>query len=172
MDADDDSSENQSIYWECEQKCRKYTQRLSYFVILHISLFPVVLLYALVCIASGNYDTSKWHLFFYVAVPYDQTCVWGWFLTWLIQLFMAFTYIMCMSTITSFFVSGCYYICAMCDNFSVLIKSVSTLIERMRTEVKPQKIGQTFQQTDTQLRNAIKLQVKIYEYVKNIVEIQ
>lgn len=159
----DGNDEEHRIYWKCEQKCRKYTQRLSYFIIFHTSIFPIVLIYALFCIASGNYDTSKWNLAVYVVVPYDQTSVWGWFLTWFIILFMACAYALCMTTITSLFVSCCYYIYAMCDHFSVLINSVSLTVEQMQTQVTKSKIRKLRQQMHNQLCDMIKLQVKIYE---------
>lgn len=162
-DADEANSEEQNIYWECEQKCRKHSQRLSYFVIFHTLLFPIVLMYALVCIACGNYDTSNWYLAFNVVVPFDQTCIWGWFLTWLIQLFMAFAYVMCMTTFTSFFVSCCYYIYAMCDHVNVLINSVSKTFEFMQMEEKPWKFKELRQQINTKLCDFIKFQVKVYE---------
>lgn len=158
-----DHSEEYRIYWECEQKCREHTQRLSYFVVFHTLLFPIVLIYALVCIALGDYDTSKWHLTFFVAVPFDQTRVWGWFLTWLIELFMAFSYALCVTTVTSFFVSCCYYIHVMCDHCNVLINLVPRTVGRLQTEVRPQKIKKIRQQINNQLCNVIKFQIKIYE---------
>ena len=162
-EADVDNSEEHLIYWRCEQKCRKHTQRLSYYVFFHTLLFPIALIHAFVCIASGNYDTSLWLLGFDVVVPYDQTRIWGWFVTWFIQLSMAFSYALCMTTVTSFIVSGCYYIYAMCDHFNVLMNSVGRAVERIRTEVNPRKIRKTRQLINTQLSNAIKVQVKIYE---------
>ena len=151
------------IYWECEQKSQKYTQRLNYFVFFHSSLFPVILIYALICIVSGDYDTSKWTLAMKVAVPFDQTRVWGWFLVWLIQFISTSSYDRCMPTITTFFVSCCNYILAMADHLNVLINSVARTVEHMRTEVQPKTIKELRLQINTQLCDAIKFQIKIYE---------
>lgn len=129
----------------------------------HTSLFPIVLTYALMCIALGNYDTSNWHLAFYVVVPFDQTCVWGWFLTWLMEFFMAFSYAICITTVTSFFVSCCYYMYAMCDHIDVLINSITRAVDLMQKEVEPGKIRKIRQQIEIQLCNVIRFQIKIYE---------
>lgn len=113
--------------------------------------------------AYGNYDTSLWHLGFNVAVPFDQTSVWGWFLTWLTALLMAFSYAMCMTTITSLFFSFCYYIYAMCDHVNVLINSIAKTVQRMQAEERSRKTEKIRQHINTQLCNVIKFQIKIYE---------
>ena len=95
--------------------------------------------------------------------PIDQTRIHGWFLTWLIQFSIAFSYALATTTITSLFVSCCYYIYAMSDHFNMIMNSVGGAVGRMQTEVKPQKIKKIRQQINTQLCNAIEIQVKIYE---------
>ena len=51
----------------------------------------------------------------------------------------------------------------MSDHFNMIMNSVGGAVGRMQTEVKPQKIKKIRQQINTQLCNAIEIQVKIYE---------
>lgn len=152
-----------SIYWECEKKSRKYTKRFGYFVIFHTSTFTIVLIYAFICIVFGRYDTSSWYLSLYMAFPFDDTTIWGWLMAWTIQFSAALCYALCMTSITSYFVSCCYYIDAMFDHFNFMINSVSKDVERMRTEKNPRKINKIHQQIITKLRNAIKFHNKIHK---------
>lgn len=155
--------ELQNIYWECEQKCRKYTRRFGYFVFFHTSTFTIVLIYALVRIAFGNYDTSSWHLPFFMLFPFDQNHVWGWLMTWFMQAGLAFCYAASMTSITSYFVSCCCYLIAMLDHFNLLIHSLINNVKSMQMEENPRKIEKMHVQIITQLCNIIKFQVKIYE---------
>ena len=134
-DANDENSEEYRVYWESEQKGR----------------------------ISGNNDPSTWYLAFYTEIPLDQTRVLGWFVTWLIQLFMAYSYVLCMTTNTTFFVSCCYYIYAMCEHYNVVITSAGRAVERIRIEVKPSKTRQLRHKIDARLCNVIKIQNQMYE---------
>ena len=159
----EENSEVNQIYWECEQKCRKHTQRFSYFVIFHTSAFTIGLTYALICIAFGNYDTSRWYLPFAMVSPFDQTSVVGWLLTWIIQVSEAISYALPLSLVTSYFVSCCYYINSMVEHTNLMINSVTTDVERMQTEKRSQEIGILRHRVTTQLSNVIKIHNKIYE---------
>lgn len=156
-------SELNTIYWECEQKCRKLTQRFSYFVIFHTSAFTIGLTYALICIAFGNYDTSRWYLPFAMVSPFDQTSVVGWILTWMIQVSEAISYALPMSLVTSYFVSCCYYINSMVEHTNLMINSVTTDVERMQSEKSSGQIGTLRYRLITQLSNVVIIHNKIYE---------
>lgn len=160
---EDDNDQVNDIYWNCEQKCRKITQRSSYYVLFHTSSFIIVLIYALVCIVFGKYDTSSWYLSFYVVVPFDQTRVLGWLLTWLFQFLIAFSYSTSMTSITSYFASCSFYIYAMCDHSNVLIKAVEADVARLQVARNARKATEIQRQLQYKFGNMVEFQIKIYE---------
>lgn len=152
-----------NTYWECEQKCRKLTKTLNHYVFLHTAMFPTVLAYAIVCIAFGNYDTSTWYLPMAMLLPFDRTHIFGWLMAWFIQLAMVTFYGLCMPAVTSYFISCCYYIDAMCVHFNVLIDSITKNVERMQSEKNLRKIEKIREQTIAQLCNLVTFHIEIYE---------
>lgn len=164
----ENNSELNNIYWQCEQKCRKLTIRFGYFVFFHMSALTIVFFYALVCIALGRYDTTSWFLPFFMSLPFDRTKVSGWFMTWIIQFSDAFAYILALTSITSYFVSCCYYINAMRDHLNILINSITTDVERLQMENHPRKTEKIRQQIYPTLCNVVIFQNRIYKYVKMV----
>lgn len=160
---DEYNEEVQNIYWKCEQKCRKHTLRFGYFVITHTSTFTIGLVYALVCIAFEDYNTASWYLPFFMLVPFDQTRILSWMLMWLFQFNIAMGYALVTTSVTSYFVSCCYYIHSMCDHFKLLINSVTNGIEHMQMEKNRWEIMKIYQQTEIQLRNIVNFHMKIKE---------
>lgn len=152
-----------NVYWECEKMNRKYTKRFIYFVIFHTSLLNMILVYALICIAFGYYDTSNWHLPFYMEFPFDQTSILGWFVTWIVQFCSTLFYAWSMTAITSYFVSCCNYIIAMVEHFGLLINSLTINVKRKQMEEKPQKVAKIRLQITDQLCSIVKMHIKIYE---------
>lgn len=162
-DLAEDNEEVHTIYWECEQMCRKETRRFGYFVVFHTSTFTIVLTYALICIVFGHYDTSSWYLSFFLVLPFKQTYVFGWLLTWLTQFDIAFCYALCMTSITSYMVSCCNYINAMCDHFNVLVNNVAEDVQRLKMEDNPKKIDEIRREINAQQCNIVIFFIKIYE---------
>lgn len=113
-----------SIYWSAEQKCRKYTKIIFSYLFYHNSLFVSALFYSFYCIYCGQYDTSQWILPFVMYVPFDTTTFPAWYFLWFIQLNMSTAYIWVMLSITSYFISCCTYMYAICDHFDLLLKSL------------------------------------------------
>lgn len=135
--------------------------RFVYYVPFHVSTYIIVLIYAVYCIANGNYDTSRWYLAMNMSLPFDQTRVDGWLLTLIVQLLMASSYAMCMTSFTSYFVSCCYYLSAMSDHFNVLIDCVTKKIQTFQMAQK--NIEAIDQEIHIDLCNIIKFQMRIYE---------
>lgn len=77
LDKDD---EIHNLYWDNEQKSRKYTKIIESYSILHSSALVAVFFYALFCVAMGRYDTSSWFLPFNLYLPFDETTLLGWFI--------------------------------------------------------------------------------------------
>lgn len=80
---------------------------------------------SIVCILTGNLDTSTWPLPVNLALPFDQNSVLGWYAVYFIYLNMEFTYGSSMIPTTSIFVCACTYISAICEQFDFLIHSTS-----------------------------------------------
>lgn len=79
-------------------------------------------LYAIYCVCIGKFDNISIPLPFVLALPFTTETVLGWFTAWALAFNMALVYGTTMVSITSYFVSCCTYICAMCDHFNLLMK--------------------------------------------------
>lgn len=150
--ADDD--EIYKMYWKNEQKCRKFTKIMTYYVLLHQSIVMACLFYSIYCITVGNLDTSTWVIAFNIVVPFDTQSLFGWYLQWLIQLSMSISYVLSVVSVTSYFVCCCFYIQTICDHFDMLVKSI---------EQKDGEIGERTQ--EKKIIEAIEIHVKVFEYV-------
>lgn len=151
------------MYWTNEQKCRKYTKIIGYYIFLSISGFVSALVYALCCIASGNFGTSSWQLPLYMILPFDETRVLGWLLAWFTQVVIDLAYVFSMISITSYFVSCCLYIVTLCDHFKLMMNRVNSDVDRNQREKNPQKIRKNRFKITKQLRQAIKFHATIFE---------
>lgn len=108
------------MYWKTEQKCRQFTRYMSYFIYVD-QLIPIAaLFYSFYCIYAGSRDTSTWILAFNILVPFDTQNLFGWYLKWFICLTMSISYASAVTLITSYFVSCCLYIQAICNHFNML----------------------------------------------------
>lgn len=92
-------------------------------------VFVGAFFYSLYCMHVGNYDTSTWLLPYRLSVPFDTKQIWGWYLLWFFQTNIGFTYSTTQIGISSHFMSCCFYISAICDNFDYLINSMEIEIQ-------------------------------------------
>lgn len=157
-----ENDEVYNIYWINEQKCRKYIKVIGSYVILPASGFIIVFMHAVGCIAFGIYDTSLWHLIMFTTQPFSSTHVYGWFATWLLQLSMTLAYGACMISITSYFMSCCFYIDAMCKHFQLLLNAVKQSVET--------KVSQNIGMSNTKCWDNTKLLCKAIECHIKILE--
>ena len=114
----------------------------------------------------GNLDTSTWELNFKTAVPFSTEPIWGWYIKYFFQLLMSLSYSICMTTTTSYFVSGCFYIDAVCNHFDALIDSLKEDIEHLdgTNGSKPIKVTQKmYGKFKEKLRNSVEVHMKLYE---------
>lgn len=140
------------MYWTNEQKCRKFTKILSYYVFAHQSIVMASLFYSFYCICVGNLNTTTWVLAFNIVVPFNTEYLLGWYLQWLIQLSMSISYVLSVVSVTSFFVCCCFYIQAICNHFKLLINSIE------------QNDGQCDERNqEKKITNAIEIHVKAFE---------
>lgn len=151
------------IYWNIEKKCRKYTTIFTFYILWNETSFVASLFYSFYCVWCGNYDTSTWPLPFNILVPFDTTSLWGWYLLWFVQFSMGLSYTGCLTAITSYFMSCCLYICAICDHFDFLCDSIMNDVDRNRIEKDQQKYRVRHQQIEEKIGRMIKVHDKIYE---------
>lgn len=152
-------------YWNTEQKCRKYTLRLGRYVLCHTVVFPCSLAYTAYCIAAGNYDTSSWFLAYNVLVPFDMSSVVGWLMTWVYQYSMGLVYSLSVTSVTSYFVSCCFYIGAMCDHFELMMDSIREDVDHFKSKITLETSRFKYFEITQKLNNAVKLHIKCFEYV-------
>lgn len=151
------------IYWNTEQKCRKYTKIIVSYIMCHQSTYVAALFYSIYCIRVGNMDTSTWFLPFHLIVPFDTQTIWGWYLFLLLQFNISLAYIMCMVAITSYFLCSCAYIEAIRDHFKSLINSIHANVKRKEIVKNPQKNEEICQKIKDELNEAIEFHTKMIE---------
>lgn len=151
------------IYWRTEEKCRKYTKLIFSYIFCHQSTFGAALFYSFYLIYFGNVDT--WLLPFTMVVPFNTTTFGGWYAFWFIQFSISLSYISCMVAISSYFVSCCFYIEAICDHFGSIVNSIHQNVEQNKIEKDKKKIFANQTRIKQQIRDAVDLHVNIFRWV-------
>lgn len=145
-----------NIYWNAEERCQKYTKVLACYIIVNQTMFCIAFILSIYNVFIGNLDTSTWALPFSLTVPFDIERISGWYILCFIQFIMGISYSSCISTMTSYFISGCFYIGAICDHFDTLIDSIK--------ESKPTKSApKTFENIKEKLNSLVEIHVQLYE---------
>lgn len=169
----DHEEEVNEIYWETEQKCRKYTFRLGCYVLVHTSVFPISITHALYCLSRGDKDTSAWFMAYPVLLPFDMDTVSGWMMTWACEWCMGLAYTLSVTSVTAYFVSCCFYIDGMCDHFNFMMQSISkefaknqlkekSNVSKHQSNVEDQSFLINVRQ---KLKDAVQLHIRIFELV-------
>lgn len=132
-DSDDKESYSQ-LYRITDQKCRKITKLMGYYLIYHACPFVSPLIFAIIGIQSGQTDMTEYILPFKMVLPFNTLSVWGWCLEWFIQLNVGLSYALCMIIATNYFIFYCYHIVAICIHFQLLISSIRDDVERIQAK--------------------------------------
>lgn len=121
------------MYLKTEATCRKYTKLLT-LVMIHLGnvVYGLFLINSFYCIYRGNLDTSTWMVPFNIDVPFDTSSVFGWYMFYIVQGFVAYTYSLNQPAIITFFMSCCLYIEALCEHFRNAISA--TEIDSLRAK--------------------------------------
>lgn len=145
------------LYWANEQKCRRITDLIVSYIFYNQLTFAAALFYAFYNVWAGNLDTSTYFLPFSMDIPLNTKVIAGWLVLWLIQFNMSLAYITCMVTITSYFVSCCFYIDTICTHFDCIIES--------NRQKSGSKQGESVQDDEKQQRihEAIRLHINLFE---------
>lgn len=152
-----------NIHWNNELKCRKFTRSMTKFIFANETVLTLSVIYSTICVCFGNYDTSNWVLQFAIKTPFDQNTVIGWYLIWFIQYFQSLIYIICMVSITTFFVCCCFYILALCDHFEELCRIIRTDAQQFQWHINSPNYRKFYQQLNRRFCQAIDLHVTIFE---------
>lgn len=129
----------------------------------HTCVFPASLAYALYCISVGNYDTSSWFLAYNVLVPFNMTSISGWLMTWVYQWSMGLVYSLSVTSVTSYFVSCCFYIGTLCEHFKLIMQSIVEDVFKHQSKNKSRNHESFGKNVTQKLNEAIKLHIKIFE---------
>lgn len=160
----EDDEEVYNIYWSAEQKCRKYTTAIVAVFILQILLFhAAVFFYSVYDICIGIFDASTWPTLYDLSVPFDATKIWGWYLLWLITLAVNASYILCLTSAVTYFVSCCFYLGALCDRYNFIMRSIEALVEKNQHENSTQMNKTNYRRIRDQVHKSIEIQIQIYQ---------
>lgn len=152
------------LYWNAEQKCRKYTKMLAVIHTLYVQVaYVVVFVYSIYCLCTANLDASTWPTIYDIYVPFDTDTVPGWYVQFFFGDLMEICYFMTMVLPTAYFICCGVYIRTMCEHFLKLMGSMQRTIEQQKDDTNPQKRLQNYRQIKTQFAKAIRIHMEIYE---------
>lgn len=147
------------MYWNVEQKCRRFAKMMGTFVVLEQTSFIMAVMFSIYCVYIGNFDTSTYYLPLREKPPFNTESLLGWYMFLAIQLCMSFAYVFGVVPAISYFVCNCFYLSTLCDHFDYLIALVDV-------ELKPSDrmaIHKNALNAHKLLSNAIDHHNKIYE---------
>lgn len=149
-----------NIYWNIEQQSRKKTRIIGYYPLMLVLVGAFF--YSIYCIFVGNYDTSTWILPYLLSVPFDTSKIGGWYLLWIVEANIAFTYSTCLIGLSSHFMSCCFYIGAVCDHFDFLIDLNKNQFEQHRDGENVSNYHRNYRKLEKNLCEAINIHNKMY----------
>lgn len=160
------SAEDEAVntYWDTEQKCRKYSKMVvTLFMGCVQFTYHTALWYSFYCVWDGNLDTSTWLMPFVLAMPFRTDTLLGWYAMWFFTSSMDFCYILCMSSITTYYVSTCVYIEAMRNHLKYVMRLVQEDVIRSQQDKSPQNYRKYQVQIMSHVRRAVEHHVQIFE---------
>lgn len=149
------------IYRKVESMCRIGTKWL---VIVFsvadvvVSTFPSFL-QSIICMSSGDFDTSNWFFAVQIIVPLNKSNILIWYLLVMMECPVFFVGSVVIMTIITFFVSCCFYIKACCDHFQLVYRQIEDIISDNLNQKQLTRVGES-------LTEAILLHIKIKKLVK------
>lgn len=114
---------------------------------------------SLVFIWKGNYDTDTWPPAGVVAVPFDTSTVFGWYMLQASQAVVTYCYAFCMSSTATLFLSSCFYIKAFSEHFIWIIDTIEEDIILYQLEKCKKKQIQFRKQIQQKIIEAVDLSI-------------
>lgn len=90
-------------------------------------LWVSVILYSIYCMLNGNYNTSSWLQPYNLVVPFETESIFGWFKLYLVQCYLGTVYSLSKSSVTSYFMSCCLYVTALCEHFALKVAEIKAI---------------------------------------------
>lgn len=133
------------MYWECEQKSRKFQRTICRYIFCELFVYVVAIFGSFYNIYIGNFDTSTWSSPYNLIVPFDKSTVLGWYLYLFVNFNMGMTYTASTTSVISYFVVCCLYTSAVCDHFDIIMQYASDIVEQIQNateDLKPKLISE------------------------------
>lgn len=153
------------FYWNSEQRCRKYTTIICKCPVCHQITFFATHAFSIYFLCTGNSNASIVPLAFSMSVPFSTSVYWGWYLLYCVQFSISTAYITTMVLITSYFLSCCFYINAICQHFDHLIHLADIQVEQNQREINSHKLYDFHRSVNQLWKDAIGLHELIYEWL-------
>lgn len=137
------------IYRKTERRCRLilvWAFIVSFANCAFLGIFPSVV-HSIVSMVSGNFDTSTWFFVLKIAVPFNTSTIFGWYMKLLLELLFAIVAISIITPIVTYLANCCLYVflvsnyqfravnCitfryvrALCDHFKVSFQKIDNRI--------------------------------------------
>lgn len=80
-----ENEEINAIYWNNEQKCRKYSKHACIYIYFNQASFIAAFVFSVFMILNDQFDSSELQLPFNLAVPFDTKTPYGWYALWFVQ---------------------------------------------------------------------------------------
>lgn len=115
-----------AIYQETDRLCYRLSRLIIDMMVYltHVVWFSFLLNSFYQILVKSNYDTSTWIAPFNVSVPYlDISTLLAWYIFYVIQGILAYSYSINQSVIVAFFLSCCLCTEALCDHFAITIRA-------------------------------------------------
>lgn len=137
---------------------------MTYYIGFHVNAFIIAFFHAAYEIYHGRVDTSNWDTPFNVVVPFSTDYIWGWFCKWFFELSASFAYVVTGAFCTSYFVSFCLYIDAICDHFNWVINSIPRYDKFVRnTKHSDNQLSKIRRDIKITFLGAINVHMELYE---------
>lgn len=159
----EEKNETFQIFWNTEQKCRKYTRKITSYFFINEAIFMGAPMYSIFSIIMGNRDATTWALPMDLSVPFDTSTILGWYLTWFFQFNISLCYVSCIITITTYFVCCCFYIGAVCEHYEFLYNNVCASLELYQNEKNSTERQNKRQRIMEKMGEVVATHAKIFE---------
>lgn len=151
------------IYQSAEKNIQPYVVAMTIVALYTMSSHLVIFFQSFYNIYIGDFDTSNWPLLHDFYFPFVTNSLCGWYFLWCFGFVAEILYCVIMPSSTSYFISVCLYICAICDHFEYLMEKIRNDIEQNQHEKNPRKYEKRYRKISEQMHKAIELHIQIYQ---------
>lgn len=117
--------------------------------------------------SNGNYDTSTWFSPMKISVPFDTSTVFGWYMRFLISMWISICQNMYVSSSIPFFANCCSYIHACYEQFKLDYLNFNNNFSKYlkkRFKLKRNYVPPSIETFESQLIDLVRFHIKIKEY--------